>query len=65
MKTTYKNRPIESKDIVRIKKGLPGKTGVVNRVDGESVNVFVTQNNPYQIGIWFNLKEVKRIGRVK
>lgn len=58
-------RPIEPKDVVRIKKGLPGKTGVVNRIDGESVNVFVTQNNPAGIGIWFNIKELKRIGRVK
>lgn len=58
-------RPIESKDVVRIKRGLPGKTGVVNRVDGESVNVFVTQDNPFGIGIWFNYRELKRIGRVK
>lgn len=58
-------RPIESKDVVRIKHGLPGKTGVVNRVDGESVNVFVTQNNPAGIGVWFNVRELKRIGRVK
>jgi hypothetical protein len=58
-------RPIETKDIVRIKRGIPGKTGVVNRVDGESVNVFVTQNNPYGIGIWFNIREVKRIGKVR
>ena len=58
-------RPIAPKDIVRIKKGLPGKTGVVNRIDGESVNVFITQNNPSQIGIWFNIKKIKRIGKVK
>lgn len=58
-------RPIAPKDIVRIKKGLPGKTGVVNRIDGESVNVFITQNNPSQIGIWFNIRELKRIGKVK
>jgi len=58
-------RPLAPKDVVRIKKGLPGKTGVVNRLDGESVNVFVTQNNPFGIGIWFNERELKRIGRVK
>lgn len=58
-------RPIESGDIVRIKHGLPGKTGVVNRVENESVNVFVTQNNPSGIGVWFNIREVKRIGRVR
>lgn len=58
-------RPLEPKDVVRIKKGLPGNTGVINRIDGESVNVFVTQNNTSQIGIWFNIREVKRIGRVK
>ena len=57
---------IKSKDIVRIKtkKGYQA-TGVVNRVDGNNVNVFVTQNNPYSLGIWFFLDEVKRIGRVK
>lgn len=58
-------RPLESKDVVRIKKGLPGNTGVVNKVDGESVNVFVTQNNPFGIGIWFNIRELKRIGKVR
>jgi len=55
-------RPIEPLDVVRIKKGLPGKTGVVNRVDGESVNVFI--KNEY-IGIWFNVREVKRIGKTR
>lgn len=58
-------RPLESKDVVRIKHGLPGKTGVVNRTEGESVNVFVTQDNLYGIGVWFNVREVKRIGRVR
>ena len=58
-------KPIQTNDVVRIKEGLPGKTGVVNRVDGESVNVFVTQNNPYGIGIWFNVRDLKRIGRVR
>ena len=57
-------RPIEPKDIVRIKKGLPGKTGVVNRIDGESVNIFITQNNPSGIGVWYNIRDIKRIGRV-
>lgn len=55
-------RPIESKDVVRIKHGLPGKTGVVNRVDGESVNIFIKGKT---IGIWFNIREIKRIGRIK
>ncbi len=58
-------KEIRPKDVVRIKKGLPGKTGVVNRIDGESVNVFVTQDNPSKIGVWFNIREVKRIGRIK
>lgn len=58
-------RQLEPKDVVRIKKGLPGKTGVVNKIDGESVNVFVTQNNPFGIGIWFNIRELKRIGKVR
>lgn len=60
-------RPIETKDVVRIKRGLPGKTGVVNRVleDGQSVNVFVTQDNPAGLGIWYNVRELKRIGKVK
>ncbi len=60
-----KVRPIQSKDVVRIKKGLPGTTGIVNRIDGESVNIFVTQNNPSGIGVWFNIRDVKRIGRIK
>lgn len=57
---------IKSKDVVRIKtkKGYQA-TGVVNRVYGDNVNVFVTQNNPYSIGVWFQLTEVKRIGKVK
>lgn len=55
-------RPIESKDIVRTDKG---STGVVNRLCGNNVNVFITQNNPAGIGIWFNIKQLKRIGRVK
>lgn len=55
-------RPIESKDVVRIKKGIPGATGVVNRVDGESVNVFVKGST---IGTWFNIRELKRTGKVK
>jgi len=55
-------RPIEAKDVVRIKKGIPGKTGVVNRVEFESVHVFV---KGHQIGIWFNVRDLKRIGRVK
>lgn len=49
-------------DVVRIKRGIPGKTGAVNRLKGESVNVFVTQNNPSGIGTWFNERELKRIG---
>lgn len=57
---------IKSKDVVRIKtkKGYQA-TGVVNRVDGDNINVFVTQNNPYGLGVWFDLSEVKRIGKVK
>jgi hypothetical protein len=65
MKAVKTERPIEPKDIVRIKHGRPGNTGVVNRIDGESVNVFVTQNNPSGLGIWFNVSELKRIGRIK
>lgn len=57
-------RPIESNDIVRIKKEIPEKTGVVNRVEGESVNIFIT-DGPSDIGIWFNIREIKRIGRIK
>lgn len=57
-------RHLQKNDVVRIKKGRPGKTGVVNRIDGESVNIFVTQNNPDGIGIWFNIRELKIIGRV-
>lgn len=55
---------ILEKDVVRIKKGLPGKTGVVLRVDGESACVVVTQGNPSGIGVWFSVRELKRIGRV-
>lgn len=53
-----------SGDVVRVKKGLPGKTGVVNRVcyDTESVNVFITYDNPSGIGVWYNYKELKKIG---
>lgn len=55
----------QKQDVVRIKKGLPGKTGVVNRIDGESVNVFVTQDNPEGMGIWFNYRDLKKIGSTK
>lgn len=55
----------KAKDIVRIKQGLEKNTGVVNRIDGESVNVFVTQDNPSGLGIWFNYRELKRISSTK
>jgi len=53
---------ITAKDVVRIKKGLPGKTGVVVRIDHESASVVIKGND---FGTWFNIRELKRIGRIK
>lgn len=55
-------KSIEKKDVVRTNSG---KTGVVNRVYDQNVSVFITQDNPYQIAIWYDITELKKIGRVK
>lgn len=62
----YKPYWPEPKDVVRIKNAF-GWTGVVNRVciETESVNVFITQHNPSEIGVWYNIREVKKIGSTK
>jgi transcription antitermination factor NusG len=48
-------------DVVRVSSGqMFGKTGVVNRISGSRVNVFLKGE---YIGIWFNVDELRRIGR--
>lgn len=55
-------KPITSKDVIRIVSGqCKGQTGVVNRIDGDNVNIFLKDNS---IGVWFNIREIKRIGRI-
>jgi transcription elongation factor len=57
-------RPLEKNDIVRVINGQgTGWTGVVNRIDGDSVSVFVTQNNNF--ATWFSLEDLKRIARIR
>jgi hypothetical protein len=62
-------RPLLSKDIVRVVMPDVSKnvTGIVNRVDVNTglVNVFITQDNPSGIGIWYDKKHLKRIGRTR
>ena len=54
---------LNKKDVVRVISGqCEGKTGVVNRTDGDSINVFL---KGVSIGIWFQRDELKKIGRVK
>jgi ribosomal protein L24 len=54
---------LKPQDVVRIMNGqCRGKTGVVNRVQDQSVNIFLKGNT---IGIWFNIYQVKRIGSTK
>lgn len=36
-----------------------GITGVVNRVDGDNVNVFI---KGYHVGVWFDSSLLKKIG---
>lgn len=56
--------PLSKNDIVRIIDGQ-GKnwTGVVNRIDGDSVSVYVTQHNGF--AVWFQQSALKRIGRIR
>ena len=55
-------KPISSKDIVRIISGkCKNRTGVVNRIDGDSINIFLKGS---YIGVWFLIEEIKRIGRI-
>lgn len=57
------NRPLASGDVVRILEGqCAGITAVINRIEGDAVNIFM--KNQY-IGIWFNILNLKRIGKVK
>lgn len=58
----------QSQDVVRVISGQgKGKTGVVNRQpEGhETVNVFITQDNPSGLGIWYQASELKKIGSTK
>jgi len=58
-------RPIEKNDVVRIVKSKD--TGIVIKTFGDNVSVVLTKydKNEFNFGVWFNLTEVKRIGKVK
>ncbi len=50
-------RVLEPKDVVR----LPcGRTGILNRLDGDMWNVF---RKDCEFGIWYFTADLKRIGR--
>jgi len=58
------DEPLSNGDVVKVITGKKygrnkADTGVVNRIDGDSVNVFLKDQ---YIGTWFNKNELKRIG---
>lgn len=58
-----KKRELAERDVVRIITGpLKGNTGVINRIENDQVNVFIKDT---YIGIWFEIKELQRIGKIK
>lgn len=60
-KVLKKKRPIEKNDVVR----LPdGRSGIVNRIEGDNASVFISPSKVGSIAIWFNISELKRIGRI-